>query len=214
VTWLAATLVAMPFALPAVGNWARMRYHLPSMHLASGLAGLGIAWGVEASFARARRPADGTLAAGVAALVAVLASLPRVDVLRRMYTFQLELDAFRTAVREHAGDCGIVAFLHGQDAGLVPFDDPERGRILDLDEFLQKGPARKCFVYYREASCFSPEIVGRGVVDFSQAQACRDFEARVPMTPLAEWSLPARPCCSERYARNPLPVGLFRIDAR
>lgn len=214
VTWLAATLVAMPFALPAIGNWARIRYHLPSMHLACGLAGLGIAAVVEASLARLRRPMDGTLAAAVAALLAVLASLPRTDVLRRMYTFQLELDAFRAAVRERAGDCRVVALLYGQDAGLVPFDDPTRERVLDLDEFLGQGSAGRCFVYYREASCFSPDIVGGGRSDFHEAPACRDFEARVPMTPLAEWSLPASPCCAERYVRDPLPVGLYRIEPR
>lgn len=212
-TWLVATLVAMPFALPAIGNWARIRYHLPSMYLACGLAGLGIAAVVEASLARLRRPVDGTLAAGIAALLAVVASLPRSDVLRRMYTFQLELDAFRAAVRERAGDCRVVALLNGEDAGLAPFDDPAQGRVLDLDEFLEQGSAGRCFVYYREASCFSPDVVGGGRSDFREAPACRDFEARVPMTPLAEWSLPARPCCAERYVRDPLPVGLYRIDA-
>jgi hypothetical protein len=185
------------------------------MHLACGLAGLGIAGVVEASLARLRRPVDGTLATGVATLLAVLASVPRIDVLRRTYTFQLELDAFRAAMRERAGDCRVVALLYGQDAGLVPYDDPVRSRVLDLDEFLGQGSGGRCFVYYREASCFSPEVEGRGGhVGFSEARACHEFEARVPLAPLAEWSLPARPCCSEHYARDPLPVGLFRIEPR
>jgi hypothetical protein len=217
VTWLAATLLAMPLAVPAVGHWAHTRYHLPSMYLACGLAGLAIAVVVEASLARLRRPVDGPVAAGVATLLAALAALPRIDMLRRTYTFQLELEAFRSAVRARAGDCRVVAYTQGLDAGLVPFDDPDRGRILDVEEFLNQGSAGKCAVYYREASCFSPEIagfVGIEQVNFREAQACRDFEARVPMAPLAEWSLPARPCCSETYVRDPLPVGLYRIELR
>ncbi len=138
VGWLAATLVAMPLKFPAAEQYANARYHLPAMVLACGLAGLA------ASFVIERVPRRGAAAridpAALSAALALLAAVPRLDLLTRMWTPQLEFEFYRAGLRGIAADCTVVAFMGGQDAGFVPFSDPDVATPTDIATYLRDPP--------------------------------------------------------------------------
>ncbi len=96
VLWLIATLLAFPFNESAVAQYANARYHVPAVHLACGLAGMAVAELVGLA-ARAR---PSLLPVPVAVAIAVFlgpaaAALPRMDLLSRMWTPQLEFERLR-----------------------------------------------------------------------------------------------------------------------
>jgi hypothetical protein len=211
VGWLAATLVAMPLKFPAAEQYANARYHLPAMVLACGLAGLA------ASFVIERVPRRGAAAridpAALSAALALLAAVPRLDLLTRMWTPQLEFEFYRAGLRGIAADCTVVAFMGGQDAGFVPFSDPDVATPTDIATYLRDPPPPgACVVYYRDASCRSADAAGLpSGASFDQNPACRDLEQRVALVPIVETRLPARPYRGERYSVDPIPVGFYRV---
>jgi hypothetical protein len=202
VCWLVATVVAFPLAQSAWGQLAHARYHLLSVHLACGLAGIAVAALLERLARRRGAPFGAAAAAAFAVLIPVAGALPRVDFLFRMWTPQLEFERFREGVRALGTHCTVVTLLDGMDAGFMPFTDPGRADLVDVERFHADG-RDGCVVYYRAANCFAP-AVGRPDV-------CRAFEDRFSLTPISETMLPAIPYQGERYTRDPIPVGFFRI---
>jgi len=54
-------------------------------------------------------------------------------------------------------------------------------------------------------------VPGRNRATFQMDPTCRAIEERFRLEPIAEQSLPAVPYRGEVYARNPLPVGFYRL---
>jgi hypothetical protein len=225
VLWLAAVLVAFPLSYPVsitsaipvhgrlvpaeVQQYADARYHIPAMYLACGLAGLGVATGL----ALIRRvigrqlPAAGAVAVGIVCVAAV----PRVDLLWRMWTPQREFEFFRNNLPRVDPKCRIVTTVRGEDAGFVPFRYlwPD---MVDVADFLAAPANGACFVYYRAGNCYALDLVaGRNRSTFQMDPTCRAIEERFRLEPIAEQSLPAVPYRGEVYARDPLPVGFYRL---
>jgi hypothetical protein len=235
-TWCVATLIALPLIEPAGGQLSNARYHLVSVHLACGLAGLSVdailKW-ARLRFALSWR--DST-AAALAAVIPMVASLPRIDFLWRMWTPQREHEFFRAGLGAIGDGCTVVTFSDWPDAGLVPVTDPGRATIVDIKSFRPE-ERRGCLVYYRAASCASLEALGarnRDVAwhDVSQAikngslfelirelqeidpafhprDICGEFEKQFALTPIVETTLPNIPFRGERYLKSAIPVGFF-----
>ncbi len=215
VGWLAATVVAMPLRFPATEQYANARYHLPAATLACGLAGLAAAHLVERAGRRWGSRFPVWLDARVAAAVLVLvAAIPRLDLLRRTWTPQEEFDFYREGLKRIGADCTVVALTEGQDAGFVPFSDPEVEMPVDIGVFLARpwSPSPACTVYYRAANCRSADAVGLpSGASFGENPACQEIEQRATLVPIVEASLRARPYRGERYSVDPIPVGFYRI---
>ena len=209
--WVIATLVALPIKAPATDHYANARYHLPAVVLACGLAGVAAACLVE--LAERRRPPWLDPAVAAATLV-LLAAVPRLDLLTRMWTPQAEFDFYRDGRRRIGAECTVIALTEGSDAGFVPFTDPDVLSPTDIGAFLA-GPAPSpsaCLVYYRGANCRSSAAVGLPPdAPFEQNPACRELERRVTLVPISEASLRARPYRREPYSVDPVPVGFYRI---
>ncbi|MDX2170648.1 MAG: glycosyltransferase family 39 protein [Deltaproteobacteria bacterium] len=210
VLWLVATLVADPIDFPAdapLGHYANARYHIPAMYLACGLIGLGSAALVRRGERWSGRPLRAAPLLAVA--IIALAAAPRLDLLWHLWTPQREFAFFRAGLRQLDADCTVVALTDTRDAGFVPFDYLVPGRLLDLTPFLADGHDG-CVVYYRGANCYS------GALDLAPPEreihpACREMERRFQLEPIVEAQLPADPYRDERYVRDPLPVGFYRL---
>src|SRR5262249_25410970 len=152
-----SVLIDGHMVLAQVPQYANARYHLPAMYLACGLAGLGVAT-VLALLRRCMGrdvPAVRFLAFGIICLAAV----PRVDLLRRMWTPQQEFELFRDGLAKVSPTCRVVSMVSGLDAGFVPFAYLVPGGLLDIDEFLSDPPVADCFVYYRGGNCYALDLV-------------------------------------------------------
>jgi hypothetical protein len=208
---MAASLLAMPLSFSALEQYANARYHLPAVTLACGLAGIAAARLVE--WADRRIPARLDRAVVAAALV-LLAAIPRLDLLTRMWTPQREFEFYRAGLRRLGPGCSVVAQMEGWDAGFVPFADPDIPRPTDVEAFLA-GPGLKpqaCVVYYRGANCRSPDVLGLPAgTAFEENPGCREFEERATLSPIVEASLPALPFRLERYSVDPVPVGFYTV---
>jgi hypothetical protein len=211
VGWVAATLVATPFASPATAQYANARYHLPAVYLACGLAGVAAAYLVESAGRRLSSRLD---TAVIAAALVLVAAVPRLDLLRRMWTPQMEFEFYRAGRRQVGSECAVVALTAGRDAGFVPFSDPGVAAPTDISDLLAAPapPPGECLVYYRGANCQSADTLGQpNGAPFDENPACRELERRATLVPIAEASLPARPYRGERYSVDPVPVGYYRI---
>lgn len=107
-----------------------------------------------------------------------------------------------------------MALTEGQDAGFVPFSDPEVEMPVDIGVFLARpwSPSPACTVYYRAANCRSADAVGLpSGASFGENPACQEIEQRATLVPIVEASLRARPYRGERYSVDPIPVGFYRI---
>ncbi len=237
--WLAAAAVALPVHTPATGAYANLdrlwgsaysvpmavplvgdtvtfhqlanaRYHIPSMYLACGLVGAGIAGvlGLLAYLTRRKVPVPGVFAIALACG----AALPRIDVLHRMWTPQREFDFFREGVAGFDPACRIATLLDVADAGFVPFEYLAPHRIVDLAELLEGPSLKGCVVYYRGGNCFTLDLVPRDQWhDFQMHPVCRAVEERYQLEPVAEARVPALPFRGEIYARDPIPIGFYRL---
>jgi len=104
--------------------------------------------------------------------------------------------------------------MDGQDAGFVPFSDPQVETATDIKAFLAKPerPPSACLVYYRAANCRSADAMGLpDGAAFEENPACREIERRATLVPIAEATLAVRPYRGERYSMDPVPVGFYRI---
>ncbi len=220
--WAAATLIALPLyqpmtvrsAIPVddqlvmtnVPDYAVARYHIPAMYLACGLAGLGVA-----TLLGLVRRRSGRAASVVAVGIVCVAAAPQFDLMRRMWTPQLEFEFFRDGVRQIDSGCRLVTVLTGMDAGFYPFAYL-RPKMIDAETFLADPPTADCVVYYRAANCFAlnrpPEHEHATV---AVNPACRAIEERFRLELITEASLPATPYNAEVYTRNVLPVGFYRV---
>jgi hypothetical protein len=215
ILWLAATLVADPINFPAdgaLGNYANARYHIPAMYLACGLIGIG-AVALMRLFARMmRREIVPTprLALAVSALI-TLAALPRFDLLWHMWTPQREFEFFRAGVARVDPGCQLVTLAYTRDAGWVPFSYLVPEGLVDIPEFLDH-PRDGCSVYYRPANCYSGSL-DLAPPDYDVHPSCQAIERRFRLEPILEAQLPAEPFRGERYVRDPLPVGFYRLSA-
>lgn len=218
--WLLAVLIANPFSFPAdsyrdglvLGQYANARYYIPAMYLACGLGGLGVAALVRALGRLARRdlPAPAAVAVGIVCLAAA----PGLDLLWRMWTPQREFEFFRSGLAQLDPACRLVTLSNTRDAGFIPFDYLVPGRTLDLVQFLAD-PHGSCFVYYRTANCYSPDILPEAEpATFVMHPACREIEDRFDLRPIVVTDLPVLPYRAEIYARDPLPVGFFAVNER
>jgi len=210
--WLVATLVAMPLRFEAPEQYANARYHLPSVYLACGLAGMAASYLVERAARRLPVWLDPSIASGALAL---LAAVPRFDLLTRMWTPQQEFEYYRAGRRKLDPACTVVALMDGQDAGFVPFSDPDVPAAIDIHTFLAGSVKSSCVVYYRSANCRSPQVLGLpGTAPFEENPWCRDLEQQETLVPLDEKPLPARPYRGETYSLDPVPVGFYRLVDR
>ena len=237
--WLAAALVALPFAAPATGSYAAQglrlgvalpsvmpavaqhadarfhlyssaRYHLPAMYLACGLAGVGVATLLALLARLVRRPLPA--ARLVALAVLCLAAWPRFDVLRRMWTPQREYEFFRSGVSHLDPHCRLVTLERTSDAGFVPFQYLVSDGLLDISDFLAHPPSGECFVYYRCGNCYALDLVPEQERrGFVMHPACRALEERYRLEPIIESPLPALPYRGEVYSRDPVLVGFYRL---
>jgi hypothetical protein len=103
----------------------------------------------------------------------------------------------------------VVSLLHTSDAGFDPFTDPGLLKQIDIAGYLAH-PPEGCAVYYRASGCSSPGAIAH-TTQRPGPDECRAFEERVTLTPISEWTLPAIPYRRERYTRDPIPVGFYRI---
>ncbi len=225
VLWLGAVLITFPLSYPVsitsavpvdgrlvvaeVQQFADARYHIPAMYLACGLAGFGVATGLALIRRLIGRPLP--VASAVAVGIVCMAAVPRLDLLWRMWTPQREFEFFRNNLTRVDPECRIVTTVRGEDAGFVPFQYlwPD---MVDVADFLATPAAGACFVYYRAGNCYAVDLVpGRDRSTFQINPTCRAVEERFRLEPIAEQSLPAVPYRGEVYARNPLPVGFYRL---
>jgi hypothetical protein len=113
----------------------------------------------------------------VAAALVLLAAVPRLDLLTRMWARQPEFEFYRAGLRRLAPDCTVVALVLGQDGGFVPFSDPDVAVAADISTLLaapDPSPST-CLVYYRGANCRSADIVGLpSGAPFEENADCRD----------------------------------------
>ena len=213
VLWLAAALVAWPLHYSAVGQYANARYHIPAMYIACGLAGLGIATLLR-SFAGGLRH-SAAAASTVTVAVVLLAALPRFDVLQRLWTPQREYDLFRDGLRRIDPRCRVVTLADTSDAGFVPFGYLVANGLLDIPDLPARLPAGSCFVYYRCGNCYTKDLVPEGErAQFEINPACRRVEERFQLEPIIETQAAALPYRGEVYARDPLPLGFYRLRER
>jgi hypothetical protein len=213
ILWLAATMVADPIAYPADsarGHFAAARYHIPSMYLACGLAGIGavVPMRIVGRIMRKQIIATPRFALAIVALV-MLAALPRLDLLWHMWTPQREFAFFREGVARLEPECRVVTLAYTRDAGWIPFSYLAPRGLVDITEFLEH-PADGCFVYYRATNCYSGRL-DLAPPDYDVHASCRDIERRFHLEPILEAQLPADPYCDELYVRDPLPVGFYRL---
>jgi hypothetical protein len=192
--------------ITSLPDYAIARYHIPAMYLACGLAGLGVATALGLVRRRSGHAA-GVIAVGIVCVAAA----PNFDLVRRMWTPQLEFEFFRDGLRRVDPDCRLVTVLTGMDAGFYPFSYLRPGMI-DTETFLADPPTADCVVYYRAANCFAlnrpPEYDG---AEPAVNPTCRAIEERFRLEPITEASLPAAAYNAEVYTRNPLPVGFYRL---
>lgn len=225
--WLVATTIALPLNTPAtvtsqvpsvegylvdtrMDQYANARHHIPAMYLACGLVGLGIATVLDvfSRWMRRRVPAAGAI--GVA--IVCVATVPRIDVLQRMWTPQREFEFFRSGLSRIGSDCRVVAMLTVSDAGFVPFDYLSPIPMLDLEAFVTNPSASDCVVYYRGGNCYAVDLVAEAHRQtFSINPVCRTMEQRFQLELIIEEHIAAIPYRGEIYARNPLPVGFYRV---
>ena len=242
--WLAATMVALPLDAPATGRFADLlshrghafaipmaapvlqqqdkttfhqyanaRYHIPAMHLACGLAGAGTAGllGLLAWLSRRRVPAARLVAAGVVCA----AALPGVDLLHRMWTPQREFELFRANVSRLDPQCQVVTMIDVRDAGFVPFEYLSTGKVVDAAAFLAQPDTDDCTFYYRAGNCFTHDLVPNSDwPGFEVNPVCRSLEQRFELIPIAERAVAAVPYRGEVYARDPLPLGFYRLQPK
>jgi hypothetical protein len=204
---------------PVVGDavtfhqYANARYHIPSMYLACGLAGAGVAGVLRLLAYLARRTIPATPFVAIA-LVCV-AALPRIDVLQRMWTPQREFDFFRESVAKIDPACRIATLSDVMDSGFVPFEYLVPHRIVDLAELIQASSLDGCVVYYRCGNCFTLDLVPqREWSSFTMNPLCRAVEDRFQLEPIAEAQVAALPFRGEMYARDPIPIGFYRLRER
>ncbi len=224
--WLMAVLVALPLDYPAtilssimidghmaiasMPQYANARYHLPAMYLACGLAGLGVATFLDLLRRLLRRELPG--ARMIALGIVCLAALPGFDLLGRMWTPQREYELFRNGLAGVAPTCRVVTLLNGMDAGFVPFSYLAPGGLLDIDDLLADPSAEGCFIYYRSGNCYTLDLVPEGErAGFEMNPKCRAIEQRFRLEALVEAEVPAQAYRGEVYARNPLPLGFYRL---
>ncbi len=210
---------AVPMDVPVVGDavtfhqYANGRYHIPAMYLACGLAGAGAAvvLGFVALLMRRKVPASGLLAAGLVCG----AALPRIDVLYRLWTPQREFEFFREGVANLDPACRIATLTDVMDAGFVPFDYLAPHRIMDLGELVAGQPLEGCVVYYRTGNCFTLDLVPREAwSSFRMHPLCQALEDRFQLEPIVEARVPALAFRGEMYARDPIPIGFYRLRER
>ena len=226
--WLAAAIVAWPFWYPAgrhfpvplsasaywSHNWAatpqyaNARYHLPAMYLACGLIGLGVV-ALLAPFRRVVRRIPGARVLPVGLIL--LAALPGFGLLNRMWAPQSEFDFFRAGLGHIDRTCRVVTLSMVSDAGFVPFPYlmPDGG--VDVAEFLSAPPQGGCFVYYRSGNCYASSLEPDNP-GFEMNAACRAIERRFRLEPILQTEVTALPYRGETYARDPLPVGFYRLE--
>lgn len=238
--WLAAAAVALPALTPATGGYANLaslwksafavpmdrptvgdavtfhqyanaRYHIPSMYLACGLAGAGAA-GVLNGLAYLMRR-DVAAAAVVAIALVCGGALPGIDVLQRMWTPQREFDFFRQGVAATDPACRIATLLDVADAGFVPFEYLAPHRIVDLADVVASPSLDGCVVYYRCGNCFTLDLVPqREWSTFEMNPLCKTVEDRFRLEPVVEARVAALPFRGEMYARDPIPIGFYRLQ--
>jgi hypothetical protein len=210
---------AVPMDVPVVGDavafhqYANGRYHIPAMYLACGLVGAGAAGvlGLVALLMRRKVPASGLLAVGLVCG----AALPRIDVLTRLWTPQREFEFFRAGVANLDPACRIATLSDVMDAGFVPFDYLAPHRIVDLAELMASPTLDGCVVYYRSGNCFTLDLVPREEwSDFRMHPRCRAVEDRFQLEPIVEARVPALAFRGEMYARDPIPLGFYRLRER
>jgi hypothetical protein len=234
--WLVATIVTLPLDAPATGTYANLhlhrgyafagpmalpvlthdatfhqyanvRYHLPAMYLACGLAGLGTAslLAVLSWLMKRRLPAARTLAAAVVCI----AALPRVDLLWRMWTPQREFAIFRDTLSHLDRTCRVVTMIDVRDAGFAPFEYLAPGEVIDTGAFLAHPDTDGCIVYYRSANCFTLDLVpASDRPGFEMNPVCRSLEQRFELIPMAESAVAALP---KQTRRGP---GVVRTEPR
>lgn len=236
--WLAATLVALPLATHATGQlgemyagyampnamapgasgtrfsqYANARYHLPSMYLACGLIGLAIATLLRAL--SRRLPRLERLAVPAAIAIVAVAALPRWELLHIVWTPQREFELLRTGLSRVGPGCRVAAFIEATDAGFVPFEYLAPQQLIDLGAVAATAADTGCLYYYRGGNCFTRDLVPEATwPTFDMNPLCRAFEERYELTPVLEAAVPALPFRGESYARDPLPLGFYRLRAR
>ena len=151
-------------------------------------------------------PAARFLAVGIV----VLAAAPRFDLLRRMWTPQREYEFFRAGLARVDPKCRVVTLEYTRDAGFIPFDYLVPRRLVDITEFLAD-PHGDCFVYYRCANCYSSSL-DLAPPAFDIHPSCRRVEQEFHLEPIIEAQIPAQPYRDETYAREPLPIGFYRLQ--
>jgi hypothetical protein len=178
------------------------------MYLACGLVGLGVAGLVRLAIRPLPRLAPG--AAALAVAIVVLAAAPGFDLLRRMWTPQLEFELFREGLRGVDRRCTVVTLARTRDAGFAPYEYLVAGEMLDIADFLD-APTGDCVIYYRTGNCYatSLDVVPR---DTGVHPACRAIEERFRLDPIVERAVPALPYRGETYGRDPLPLGFYRLQ--
>lgn len=236
--WLAAVLVALPFAAlatgafgtgygygfalplgpPVVGHattfsqYANARYHLPAMVLACGLIGLGVAGLLQIVTRLVPGVRPWALPAAIG--LVILAALPRLDVLRTMWTPQREFALLREGLARIDPACRVATLLDVRDAGFVPFEYLAPNRLVDLAVVLEQPQPPPCLVYYRCGNCFTLDLVAQTEWPaFEINPLCRAIESRYALEPILEANVPALPYRGEIYSRDPLPLGLYRLRA-
>jgi hypothetical protein len=210
---------AVPVGIPVVGDtvtfhqYANARYHIPAMHLACGLVGAGAAGviGLLAHLVRRAVPSARLLAI----VLVCAAALPRIDILHRMWTPQREFEFFREGLTRIDPACRIATLFDVRDSGFVPFEYLAPRRIVDLTQLGDGRSLDGCVVYYRCGNCFTLDLVP--VDEWSSFQMhplCQATEARFRLEPVVEAQVAALPFRGELYARDPVPIGFYRLEER
>jgi hypothetical protein len=133
------------------------------------------------------------------------------DLLRRMWTPQYEYELFRNGLRRVETSCRIVTLADTPDSGWAPFAYLVPDTLLDIPRFLDAPPSG-CVVYYRCGNCYTKDLVPSAErPSFEMNPACRQIEEQFDLVPIVEEAVPARPYRGEVYARDPLPLGFYRL---
>jgi hypothetical protein len=144
----------------------------------------------------------------------IAAALPRADVLVRRWTPQSEFERFRAGIRALSDRPTIITLFDVRDGGFVPAADPrdpDAYDLVDLERFAAAPAAAVGSFYYRAANCVSPDAADPSLGRFHLEDGCDAFESRYALSPVWEASLPALPYRGERYTRDPVPIGLYRV---
>jgi hypothetical protein len=214
VFWLLATVVAFPLSISraaAHDQFADARYHLPVVYLGCVVVGMGIAGGLRAC---GRVLRNRQIAAPLtAAIVALIASGPRLDILNGKFAFQEEYRFYRAEAKRIPSQCTVVAPLGTNDGGFVPSARLGGFRLFDAIDYPQARAPGECTYFYRGGNCYAPESYNlpQGEAE-REIPPCAALETNFHLEAVARASILASPFRAERYTVDPLPLGFFRLE--